>query len=130
MSDMKLMGYKIDKVEYINELDNKENQFEIGTSFSTRVNYSDDDNSCICTYILKIIPRNSDVDFGVEIVISGLFNDCKKMDKKDIHVSAANKLFPYLQTLTNNLMNTFGIPGFILQEHRISKEDIVESSDS
>lgn len=126
MSDMKLMGYKIDKVEYINELDSKEQKFEIGVSFSTRVKYADDNSGCVCTYGLKIVPIDSDVSLSIEIAISGLYNYDEKMDKKDIHVTAANKLFPYLQSITNNLMNTFGMPGFILQENKISKEDIID----
>jgi preprotein translocase subunit SecB len=77
-----------------------------------------------CTYTLKMSPDRENVQFNVEVVISGVFSYDKHDDKKEVHVEVSRRLFPYLQSTTSALMAVAGLPNFVIPENELRVEDV------
>jgi preprotein translocase subunit SecB len=45
-------------------------------------------------------------------------------DKKQVHAQCYDQLFPYMQTVIQNLMQASGIPGFQLRKAVINPENV------
>lgn len=124
MANVVLEGFNVKRINYVNNLKKEELKIEFSNSISTNVKYNKDENKCVCSQLLKIVPCSADVDFCVEVEVAGLFS-YEEGEHKDIHVEACNKLYPYLQTTTASVMTIIGIPNFILPELSVKAEDVV-----
>lgn len=124
MSIVNLERFSVKKINYINNLNKDEQKVELYHTINSNVKYNKDESKCVCILSLKILPSDTDADFCVEIEVAGLFS-YEEGERKDIHVEACNKLYPYLQTTTISVMTIIGIPNFILPEFKVNSEDVV-----
>ena len=125
MANVKLDAYRIAKLQFCNEvIDTDKENLEINSMIKTSVNYDEDNKKCLCSYLLEMRPKETDVDFKIEVKVVGSFS-YDGDDKKAIHVEAAKKLYPFLQSSTSSLMAIIGIPNFILPDFDISEDDVI-----
>ena len=123
MANVILEGFNVKKINYINNLKKEEQKVEFSTTISTNVKYNKEESKCVCSQLVKITPDCADVDFCVEVEVTGLFS-YEEGERKYIHVEVCNKLYPYLQTTTASVMTIIGIPNFILPEFTVKAEDV------
>jgi|GEM_PF-1897457 len=124
MAKVVLEGFNVKRIKYTNNLQKEEQKVELSNAISTNVKYNKEESKCVCSQALKITPSCVDVDFCVEVEVTGLFS-YGEGERKEIHVEVCNKLYPYLQTTTASLMTIIGIPNFILPEFTVNPEDVV-----
>ena len=129
MDQLVLSEIKVEKISFINDVHVTEQEgsieVRIGANISSTVSYNSDDTKCKCVTTVELIP-NPKVNFGATIVVLGVFDFSKDMDRKEIHISACKKLFPHVQTTTAAFMNMVGFPNFVIEEPQLSIENITE----
>jgi len=126
MANVKLESYQVLKLNYSNE-SNLQNKIEVKTSINTNVSYDREDSKCFCTYSLIVQDVKEKNEFNIEVKVKGVFTFAEAENKREVHVEAARKLYPYLQTTASSLFSTIGIPNFILPEFAMKLEDVVEA---
>lgn len=119
-----LLDYEISKLIFDNSIIDNNEEFQIQTNVNSHVNYDEENEKCVCTYTLKMSPDRENVQFNVEVVISGVFSYDKHDDKKEVHVEVSRRLFPYLQSTTSALMAVAGLPNFVIPENELRVEDV------
>ena len=116
-------GSKVIKVNFSNERVEKNGSFDINSTFSTSVNYDENNKKCTCIYETRMKSSDELVDFEFEFKILGFFS-YDGSDKKKIHLEILKTFYPYVQTSVMNLMSSFGYSNFMLPPLELSEEDV------
>lgn len=124
MTNINFDGYRILKLNFENEKILRDGNYEVFSTYNTKVDYDEENNKCTCIYTLLMKTDCSDIDFNVEIKIIGFFTYAQGSDKKEVHIDVAKKLYPYLQSSVTSLMNTVGLPNFILPDFQLTVNDV------
>lgn len=132
MIDLIPVEIKIGKVSFVNDIaienEKKSIELKIKTQFSSVVMYDKDNNKCKCITTAELKPEELDVNFNVSISVSGIFTCNEIKDRKELHIVACKKLFPYVQTSITSFMTLVGFPNFLVEEPEVDISEVKENN--
>lgn len=111
------------------EADAKENmQIVLDSTFSFNVNYNEDNTECIACLLQNIKCKENPSIFNIVVECLGKFK-CDGIenneDKKQAHVQAYDMLFPYVQSMVQQLAQNGGIPGLLIEKAKLTQDDVM-----
>ena len=128
MQALNLLSVKIEKINFSNNVIvpevNGSIDIQIETDVSSTVNYDVERKQCKCATTFKLAPKETSVDFGVEICVSGLFACGEIEDRKKTHVEVCKMLFPHVQSRVISFLTMVGIPNFVFEAPRFDIADV------
>lgn len=124
MATVQLMQHRINEFHFTNKI-TEQGQIRMNTSFSFNVNFLQDNSRCVA-HVRQIIKDEED-KLNLAVGMSGVF-ECGGVDtdeaKKAVHAQCYDQLFPYIQSTISTLMQTAGIPGFMLRKAVINSDNV------
>ena len=122
MTKVKMQGYRVSELNFVNKLDNGA-KVQFGNKFSYHVKYGTNDN-CIGELSVEMFDKDRPEQFGVKIVINGFFQYNKSEKKENIHVLTYKELFPFARSIVASVSVNAGIPPIILPTFDIESQSI------
>ena len=123
MSIVNLQGYKVDKIEFVSELENG-TKIQLGNKFSYNVQYAKDRNLARGTFDLEVYDKADPEKFGIRIVIVGFFAFDANEKKELIHAETFKQLFPFAKALVTTVTANCGIQPIIIPNIDIDNQQI------
>ena len=123
MSNVNLQGYKVDKIEFVNSLDNG-SKIALGNKFSYNVQYAKDRNICKGEFDIDVHDKDNPSKFAIHIVISGIFAFDPEKKKEEIHTETFKAIFPYAKALITTVTANCGIQPVIIPTIDIDNQQI------
>lgn len=124
MASAQLTQQRVNEFHFTNKI-SQPGQLKMKTSFSFNVNFVKDNSRCVA--IVRQIIRDDEDKINLAVGLSGVF-ECQGVasdeDKKAIHTQCYDQLFPYIQATVTSLMQTAGIPGFMLRKANMDASNI------
>ena len=123
MPNIKLQGYKVDKIEFVN---NKEQGSKIGLKhrFNYNVRYAKDRNLARGEFDLTVFDQDDPESFKIHVVYVGIFAYNPEVKKEIIHTDTFKALFPYAKALVTTLTANCGIQPVIIPDIDIDNQEI------
>lgn len=124
MATVQLTQQRVNEFHFTNKI-SQPGKIQIKTSFSFNVNFVKDNSRCVA--IVRQLIRDEQDQLNLAVGMSGVFN-CEGVvtddDKKAVHTLCYDQLFPYIQATVTSLMQTAGIPGFMLRKAEINANNV------
>ena len=131
MSNIRLQGYKVDKIEFVN---NKEQGTKIALKhkFSYNVRYAKDRNLARGEFDLTVFDQDDPESFKIHVVFVGFFAFNPEIKKEIIHADTFKALFPYMKALITTVTANCGIQPVMIPDIDIDNQEIYrfDSSES
>lgn len=129
MAAVNLISHKLQDMQFFNKLD-KPGQLQLENSFSFSVKFAPDNSRCIAKLYqcAKDKTGNANHDFFVSLEMVGVFaveGPVTDEDKKDIHVSCYQQLFPYADLAAGQICAMGGMPAFHLLRQKLNRDNVV-----
>ncbi len=116
MATVQLIQQRVNEFHFTNKI-TQQGQIKLNTTFTFNVNFLQDNTRCVA-HIRQII-KSEDDQLNLAVGMSGVFT-CEDVDtdeeKKNVHGQCYDQMFPYIQSTIQTLMQTAGIPGFMLRK--------------
>ena len=123
MPNVNLQGYKVDKIEFVNTLENG-SKIALGNKFSYNVQYAKDRNICKGEFDLDVHDKENPKKFAIHIVLVGIFAFNTEVKKEQIHTESFKALFPYAKALITTITANCGIQPVIIPAIDIDNQQI------
>ena len=123
MSIVNLQGYKVDRIEFVSELENG-TKIKLGNKFSYNVQYAKDRNLARGTFDLEVFDKENPEKFGIKIVIVGFFAYDMNEKKEMVHAETFKQLFPYAKALITTVTANCGIQPIVIPNIDIDNQQI------
>lgn len=123
MSIVNLQAYKVDKIEFVNELENG-TKIALGNKYSYQVQYAVGTNVAKGTFDIEVHDKENPDQFKIHIVIVGIFAFDEKEKKELIHTETFKSLFPYAKALITTVTANCGIQPVIIPNIDIDNQEI------
>jgi preprotein translocase subunit SecB len=123
MSLINLQGYKVDRIEFVNQMD-QGTKIQIGNKFSYNVQYSKERNVARAEFDLHVHDKENPEKFGIHVVLVGFFAYDTSQKKEIIHAATFKALFPYMKALITTVTANCGIQPLIIPEIDIDNQEI------
>ena len=129
MVSVNLISHKLQDMQFFNKLE-KPGQIQLENSFSFSVNFTPDNTKCVAKLYqcVKDKTGNANHDFFVSVEMVGIFaveGPVTDEDKKDIHVSCYQQLFPYAELAAKQVCAMGGMPSFQLLRQKMNRDNVV-----
>ena len=123
MSIVNLQAYKVDKIEFVNELENG-TKIALGNKYSYQVQYAVAKNIAKGTFDIEVHDKENPDKFKIHIIIVGIFSFDEKEKKELIHTETFKSLFPYAKALITTVTANCGIQPVIIPNIDIDNQEI------
>jgi preprotein translocase subunit SecB len=128
MAQVNLISHKLQDLQFFNKLE-KPGQVALENSCSFSVNFTADNTKCIAKLYQCVKDKTEDVnhDFFISLELVGVFaveGPVTDEDKKDIHVSCYQQLFPYAELAAKQTCAMGGMPNFVLLRQKMDRNNV------
>ncbi len=128
MAQVNIISHKLQDLQFFNKLE-KPGQVALESSFSFSVNFTQDNTKCVAKLYQCVKDKSDDANhnFFISVEMTGLFaveGPVTDEDKKDIHVSCYQQLFPYAEMAARQTCAMGGMPNFQLFRQKISRDHV------
>ena len=128
MTQVNLISHKLQDLQFFNKLE-KPGQVQLESNFSFSVNFTADNTKCIAKLYqcVKDKSEGPNHDFFISLELSGVFaveGPVTDEDKKDIHVSCYQQLFPYAELAARQTCAMGGMPNFQLLRQKLNRDNV------
>ena len=128
MAQANLISYKLQDLQFFNKLE-KPGQVQLASNFSFSVNFTADNSKCVAKLYqcVKDKSEGPNHDFFISLELSGIFavdGPVTDEDKKDLHVSCYQQLFPYAEMAAKQTCAMGGMPGFVLMRQKLDRNQV------
>ncbi|MBQ6626980.1 MAG: protein-export chaperone SecB [Ruminococcus sp.] len=122
MAFVSLKGYKVDKIDFIANLENG-TKVQMGNKYQYNVQYGNN-NMCKGEFDIEIFDSQHPDKFKIHVVMTGFF-EFKKGEKKEIiHTETFKALFPCVKAFIITISANCGIPPIMIPEIDIDNQQI------
>lgn len=130
MAIVNLQGYKIDKIEFVNQMENG-TKIALGNKYSYHVQYAKDRNIAKAEFDLEVHHKDAPDRFKIHTVATGFFSFDAGVKKEIIHAETFKALFPFVKALVTTVTANCGIPPVIIPTIDIDNQQIyrIDNSD-
>ena len=128
MAQVNLISHKLQDLQFFNKLE-KPGQVALESSFSFNVSFTADNTKCVAKLYQCVKDKSEDANhhFFISVEMTGLFGvdgPVTDEDKKDIHVSCYQQLFPYAELAAKQTCAMGGMPNFQLLRQRMNRDNV------
>ena len=123
MSVVNLQGYKVDKIEFVNSLDNG-TKIALGNKYSYQVQYAVDKNLARGCFDIEVHDKENPERFKIHVIAVGIFAYNADEKKEIIHTETFKALFPYTKALITTITANCGIQPVIIPNIDIDNQEI------
>ncbi|WP_407386177.1 hypothetical protein [Ruminococcus sp.] len=123
MSVVNLQGYKVDKIDFVNALDNG-TKIELGNKYSYQVQYAVGKNMAKGTFDIEVHNKENPDQFKIHVIVVGIFAYNANEKKELIHTETFKALFPYTKALITTVTANCGIQPVIIPNIDIDNQEI------
>jgi len=123
MSIVNLQGYKVDKIDFVNNKENGE-KISLGNKFSYNVRYAKDRNMAKAEFDIEVHDKQDPENFKIQVVVVGIFAYDIGVKKEVIHTETFKALFPYTKALITTVTANCGIQPIIIPDIDIDNQQI------
>jgi len=131
MAELTMLSHKLQDLQFFNKLE-KPGQVGLESNFSFAVSFSGDNKRCMAKLYQCVKDKSDDANhnFFISIEMTGLFEvegTVTDEDKKDIHVSCYQQLFPYAEIVAKQVCDMGGMPAFRLFRQKMDRDNVAVS---
>ena len=123
MSIVNLQGYKVDRIEFVNLMENGV-KIQLGNKYSYNVQYAKDRNLARGEFDLEVHDKEDPKKFGIHVIVVGFFQCDPTQKKEQIHTESFKALFPYAKALITTVTANCGIKPVIIPDIDIDNQQI------
>lgn len=128
MAQVNMISHKLQDLQFFNKLE-KPGQVALESSFSFSVNFTSDNTGCMAKLYQCVKDKSDDANhsFFVSVELTALFTvegTVTDEEKKDIHVSCYQQLFPYAEMAARQVCAMGGMPNFQLLRQKMDRNNI------
>ncbi len=123
MSNVNLQGYKIDKIDFVNLLENGA-KIKLGNKYSYNVRYAKENNIARGEFDIEVHDQNDPDKFKIHIILVGIFRYDPAVKKEEIHADTFKAIFPYAKCFITTVTANCGIPPIIIPQIDIDNQQI------
>lgn len=123
-----MVSHKLQDLQFFNKLE-KPGQVGLESNFSFSVSFSPDNKLCMAKLYQCVKDKSDDVNhnFFISVEMTGVFEVAGTVtdeDKKDIHVTCYQQLFPYAEIVAKQVCDMGGMPGFRLLRQKMDRNNV------
>ena len=131
MAQVNMISHKLQDLQFFNKLD-KPGQVQLESNFSFSVNFTADNTRCVAKLYqcVKDKSEGPNHNFFISVELSGMFTvdgPVTDEDKKDIHVSCYQQLFPYAELAAKQTCAMGGMPNFQLLRQKMDRNNVANN---
>lgn len=131
MVQVNLISHKLQDLQFFNKLE-KPGQVALENHFSFNVNFIADNTRCVAKLYQCVKDKSEDGNhkFFISVELTALFGVeglVTDEDKKDIHLSCYQQMFPYAELVARQTCAMGGMPGFVLLRQKMSRDNVMVS---
>lgn len=123
MANVNLQAYKVDKIEFVNSLENG-TKIALGNKYSYQVQYANNKNIAKGTFDIEVHDKDNPDKFGIHVIVVGIFSFDPNVKKEIIHTDTFKSLFPYTKALITTVTANCGIQPVIIPNIDIDNQEI------
>ena len=123
MSVVNLQGFKVDKIDFVNSLDNG-TKIALGNKYSYQVQYAVGKNMARGTFDIEVHDKENPDRFKIHVIIVGIFAYDPSEKKELIHTETFKAIFPYAKALVTTVTANCGIQPVIIPNLDIDNQEI------
>lgn len=128
MAQVNMISHKLQDLQFFNKLE-KPGQVALESSFSFSVNFTSDNTKCMAKLYQCVKDKSDDANhsFFVSVELTALFTvegSVTDEEKKDIHVSCYQQLFPYAEMAARQVCAMGGMPNFQLLRQKMDRNNV------
>ena len=98
MDGLILKGYRALELFYKNDIKGNNIQLALEYNAKTKATFRKKDSTCECFYDLKVFGKEEErIALEAHVLIAGQFDIPKDIEQKEVHVAAANELYPFVR---------------------------------
>lgn len=123
MAIVNLQAYKVDKIEFANELENG-TKISLGNKYSYQVQYAVNKDVAKGTFDIEVHDKENPDKFKIHVIVVGIFAFDSSEKKEVIHTETFKALFPYAKALITTVTANCGIQPVIIPNIDIDNQEI------
>ena len=123
MAKVNLQAYKVDKINFVNELENG-TKIALGNKYSYQVQYAVDKNIAKGTFDIEVHDKENPDKFKIHVILAGIFSFEEGEKKEILHAETFKALFPYAKALITTVTANCGIQPVIIPNIDIDNQEI------
>ncbi len=128
MAQATMISHKLQDLQFFNKLD-KPGQVALESNFSFSVNFAADNTKCVAKLYQCVKDKSADANhnFFISLELVGVFavdGPVGEEDKKDLHVSCYQQLFPYAELTARQTCAMGGMPNFVLLRQKMDRNNV------
>ena len=123
MAIVNLQAYKVDKIEFANDLENG-TKISLGNKYSYQVQYAVNKDVAKGTFDIEVHDKENPDKFKIHVIVVGIFAFDSSEKKEVIHTETFKALFPYAKALITTVTANCGIQPVIIPNIDIDNQEI------
>ena len=123
MTSVNLQGYKVDKIEFVNAIENG-TKIALGNKYSYQVQYAVGKNIAKGTFDIEVHDKENPEKFKIHAIVVGIFAYNADETKEVVHTDTFKALFPYAKALITTITANCGIQPVIIPNIDIDNQEI------
>jgi len=123
MAIVNLQAYKVDKIEFANELENG-TKISLGNKYSYQVQYAVNKDVAKGTFDIEVHDKENPDKFKIHVIVVGIFAFDSSEKKEVVHTETFKALFPYAKALITTVTANCGIQPVIIPTIDIDNQEI------
>ena len=123
MSIVNLQAYKVDKIEFANDLENG-TKISLGNKYSYQVQYAVNKDVAKGTFDIEVHDKENPDKFKIHVIVVGIFAFDSSEKKELVHTETFKALFPYAKSLITTVTANCGIQPVIIPNIDIDNQEI------
>ena len=123
MAIVNLQAYKVDKIEFANELENG-TKISLGNKYSYQVQYAVNKDVAKGTFDIEVHDKENPDKFKIHVIVVGIFAFDSSEKKELVHTETFKALFPYAKALITTVTANCGIQPVIIPTIDIDNQEI------
>lgn len=122
MRTVNLKSYRCTQLQFTNNLaPNK--KIELANKYSYNCGYTKG-NICRGEFKVEVSDKEDPNNFGITVVMVGIFEIAEDLPKEKLHVESFRELFPFVRALVATVTTNAGMPPVIIPAIDIEKQEI------
>ena len=123
MAIVNLQAYKVDKIEFANELENG-TKISLGNKYSYQVQYAVGKDVAKGTFDIEVHDKENPDKFKIHVIVVGIFAFDSSEKKEVIHTEPFKALLTYAKSLITTVTANCGIQPVIIPTIDIDNQEI------
>ena len=123
MSSVNLKAYKVDSIEFVNQMENG-TKIGLGNKYSYQVQYAVNKEIAKGTFDIEVHDKENPDKFKIHVVCVGIFTYDPDETKEEIHAETFKALFPFAKALITTVTANCGIQPVIIPNIDIDNQEI------